>query len=346
MNNMELFEAIGEMDSDLITRCENEIVHAPKQTWLRWLSVAACLCLVILCAVILPMSRQTPNLPITPGSNSNPPTSSGNSNPPSSSDKASLYMNRLGKEPAFQNATIALHANDYVSMTDDEFLKYYGVSFSINKAVAALELQPQNPAYGNGIFRNSSRGTYYDSHTFVFANDGNTQRIEITLSKTAYYPGLIVGADESGTQLKQSEINGFVVTVFQYAGENGSTCYHTEFLNNGIAYCITSYNLSQKDYTAALTSVIADNLNAEANPFGAKELHTVTGTVNSVDENANLISISSGDGMFSTLNVYLPDGDAKTYSAGDKVKVSYIGNPITISTIWEAQLKSITFIKD
>jgi len=337
MNKIELFEAIGEIDSNLITRCENEVVHAPKQTWVRWLSVAACFCLVILCVFTLPIFKQTPNTPITPGNNSSQPTTP---------DNASFYMNQLGKEPSFQNAIIALNANDFVSMTDDEFLKYYGVSFSINKAVPTLELQPQNPAYGNGIFKNSSRVTYYDSHTFVFANDGNTQRIEITLSKTAYYPGLIVGADESGAQLKQSEINGFAVTIFQYAGENGSTRYHTEFLNNGIAYCITSYNLSQKDYTVALTSVIADNLTAEANPSGAEELHTVTGTVNSVDENANLISISSGNGVFSTLKVYLPDGDAKTYSVGDKVKVSYIGNPITICTIWEQQLKSITTIKD
>ena len=47
MNNMELFEAIGEIDSDLIIRCENEVVHAPKQTWVRWMSVAVCLCLIL-----------------------------------------------------------------------------------------------------------------------------------------------------------------------------------------------------------------------------------------------------------------------------------------------------------
>lgn len=335
MNNMELFEAIGEIDSDLITRCENEVVHAPKQTWVRWLSVAACLCLMILCIFTLPIFKQTPSTPITPWNNSSQPTTPNN---------ALLYINQLKQEPSFQNSAISLNVNDFIAMTDDEFLKYYGVLFSINKAVTALELQPQNPANNNGIFKNSSRGTYYDSHTFVFANDTNPQRIEITLSKTAYYPGLIVGADESNAQLKQSEINGFAVTVFQYAGENGSTCYHTEFLNNGIAYCITSYNLSQKDYGAALASVIADNVDTEANPSGAEEVHTVTGTVNVVDENANLISVSLGDGVFSALRVYLPDGEAKSYSVGDKVEVSYTGNPITICTIWERQLKSITTV--
>ena len=229
-------------------------------------------------------------------------------------------------------------------MTDGEFLNYYGVSFSINKALPALELQPQNPAKSNGIFKNSSRGTYYDSHTFVFANDTNTQRIEITLSKTAYYPGLIVGTDESNAQLKQSELGGFAVTIFQYAGEDGSTCYHTELLNNGIAYCITSYNLSQKDYAAALTSVIADNVDTKANPSGAEDTHTATGTVNAVDENANLISISVGDGAFSTIKIYLLDGETKNYSIGDNVEISYIGNPVTICTIWEQQLKSIVKI--
>jgi hypothetical protein len=229
-------------------------------------------------------------------------------------------------------------------MTDGEFLNYYGVSFSINKALPALELQPQNPAKSNGIFKNSSRGTYYDSHTLVFANDANTQRMEITLSKTAYYPGLIVGTNESNAQLKQSELGSFAVTIFQYAGKDGNTCFYTEFLNNGIAYCITSYNLSQKDYTAALSSVIVDNVNTEANKSGAKDAHMVTGTVNAIDENANLISISVGDGAFSTLRVYLPDGEAKRYSVGDQVEASYVGNPITICTIWERQLKSINTV--
>jgi len=337
MNKNELFEAIGEIDSDLIARCENEVVHAPKQTWVRWLSVAACLCLMILCIFTLPIFKQTPSTPITPGNNSSQPTTPNN---------ALLYINQLKQEPSFQSATISLNVNDFVSMTDDEFLNYYGVSFSINKALPALELQPQNPAKRNGIFKNSSRGIYYDSHTFVFANDANTQRIEVTLSKGAYYPGLIVGTAESNAQLKQSELGGFAVTIFQYAGENGSTCYHTEFLNNGIAYCITSYNLSQKDYVAALTSVIADNVDTKANPSGAEDTHTATGTVNAVDENANLISISVGDGAFTTLIIYLPGGEAKSYSVGDQVKVSYVGNPITICTIWERQLKSITTVND
>ena len=337
MNNMELFEAIGEIDSDLITRCENEVVHAPKKTLVRWLSVAACLCLMILCIFTLPTFKQTPNTPITPGNNSSQPTTPNN---------ALLYINQLKQEPSFQNSTISLNVNDFVPMTDDEFLNYYGVLFSINKAVPALELQPQNPENRNGIFKNSGRGTYYDSHTFVFANRGNTQRMEITLSKTAYYPGLIAGADERNAQLKQSELGGFAVTIFQYVGENGSTCFYTEFLNNGIAYCITSYNLSQKDYAAALASVIADNVDAEAHPSGTEDAHTVTGTVNSVDENANLISISVGDGSFSTLSVYLPDGEAKRYSVGDQVEASYVGNPITICTIWERQLKSINTVNN
>ncbi len=92
MNNMELFEAIGEIDSGLITRCENEVVHEPKQTWVRWLSVAACLCLMILCIFTLPIFKQTPNTPITPGNNSSQPTTPNN---------ALLYINQLKQEPSF-----------------------------------------------------------------------------------------------------------------------------------------------------------------------------------------------------------------------------------------------------
>ena len=231
-------------------------------------------------------------------------------------------------------------------MTDDEFLKYYGVFFRIKKAVPALELQPQNPAKSNGIFKNNSRGIYYDSHAFVFANNGNTQQIEITLGNTAYYKSLVVGTSESNAQIKQSEINGFGVTIFQYAGKDGSTCYHTEFMNNGIAYCITSNNLSQKGFVTAMTSVITNNIDTKAHTSRANDTHTVTGTVNAFDANANLISISVGNGVFSTLKIYLQGGEAKSYSVGNKVKVSYIGNPVTICTIWRQQLKSISIVED
>lgn len=338
MNNTELFEAIGAIDSELIARGESEVVRPPKHAWTKWLPLAACLCFMLLCVTIIPILRQTANLS---GNNSNLPLTSANTGNPISEGNVSLFINQLGKAPIFQNAIIALNGNDFVPMTDDEFLNYYGVSFSIDKAVPVLELQPQNPKYSNGIFKNNSRGIYYDSHTFVFASDGNSERIEITLGKTAYYPGLIVRTDKSGVQLKQSQINGFAVTIFQYTGENGSTCYYTEFLNNGIAYCITSYNLSRKDYATALNSVIANNIDAEADISGAGDTHTVIGTVNAVDKNANLISISMGDGVFSALKIYLSDGETKNYSVGDKARVNYVGNPFTICTIWEQQLKSI-----
>lgn len=335
MNKMELFEAVGEIDGDLITRCENEVVRAPKQARVKWLTIAACFCLVMLCIFTLSIFKQTPNSPITPGYSGSQTTTA----------TALLYFNQLNQEPAFQNAMIALMVNDYVPMTDDEFLNYYGVSFSIGKAVPTLVLQPQNPASGNGIYKSGSRGTYYDSHTFVFANDADTQRIKVTLSKMAYYPGLMVGADERDAQMKQSELGGFAVTIFKYAGRDGSNCFRTEFLNNGIAYCITAYNLSQEDYAAAITSVIADNVDTAAKPTGAKDTHTVTGTVNAVDENDNLISITVGNGAFSTLKIYLSDDETAGYSVGDQVEVTYVGNPITICTIWEQQLNSISIVK-
>lgn len=353
MNKIELFEAVGKIDSSLITRCENEIVHVPKRTWARWMPMAACLCLVILCIIMLPMLKQTPNLPISSENNVDDPyssqpqasTNNDTANPPVVAN-VSVYINEVEKIPSFMEAMICLNEEDYVPMTDNEFLNYYGVSFSIEKDVPALKLQLQNPEYINGIYKNDQRGIYCDSHTFVFATDGNTQRIEVALDKTAHYPGFIVEAYEFEHALIQSEINGVAVTIFQYTGWDGDNCYHTEFLNNGSAYCITSYNLSQEDYVAALASVISDNVVTDEIPTGAEDSHTISGMVNVVDKTANLIIVKLDDGAYFSLSVYLRDGEAEEYSYGDVVEVKYTGEPITICTIWKQQLDSVTVIEN
>lgn len=353
MNKIELFEAVGEIDSSLIKRCENEIVHVPMWTWVRWMSMAACLCLAILCSIMLPMLKQTPNITISSENSVDDPynsqhqasTNDDTANPPVVANP-SVYINKLEKEPSFMEAMICLNEKDYVPMTDNEFLNYYEVTFSIEKDVPTLKLQPQNPEYINGIYKNDKRGIYYDSHNFVFAADNNTQRIEFALDKTAHYPGLIVEAYECEHALIQSEINGVAVTIFQYTGWDRDNCYHTEFFNNGIAYCITSYNLSQEDYVAALASVIADNVVTDEIPTSAEDFHTISGMVNVVDKTENLIIVKLDDEAYSSLAVYLPDGEAKGYSYGDVVEVKYTGEPITIRTIWKQQLDSVTVIED
>lgn len=51
MNNRDLYRALGEIDDDILERSEG-VMNKQKNGWLEWGAVAACLCLVILGAVM------------------------------------------------------------------------------------------------------------------------------------------------------------------------------------------------------------------------------------------------------------------------------------------------------
>lgn len=46
MKNMQLFEAIGQLDEDLLERSEEDAPRAGVRSWVRWTALAACLCIV------------------------------------------------------------------------------------------------------------------------------------------------------------------------------------------------------------------------------------------------------------------------------------------------------------
>ncbi len=335
MNHTDLFEMLGGIDSSLIARCENDKPNAPKQTRLRWGAAAACLCVMALCSIALPFIHHTYKNPVVA---SNP---QGTADTSIAGAEHLVNINELEKAPHFTTHLFYLNPADFVSMTDDELVDYYGITFNIEIADFALTLQQQNPNAANGLYKNSEGGVYYDTNIFVYQSAGGFQRLAVTLGKAFHAPGFIAQSSKYEHSLKQSEINGVGVTIFHYR-KDGSDCYHTEFLNNGVSYRITSYNLPLKDYIEALASIIADNYVFSGGPASARAAHTAAGFVDTVDTAANFITIKPENAFDPALAVYLPDGEASRYSLGDKIEIRYIGNPMTIGTIWPQQLSRIT----
>ena len=329
MNNFDLFEAIGGIDSSLIEKCEKERIPSSSGAWVRWGAIAACFCIVLACVICVPLINQTS--PANPGPNSP-------SNVPTSPDgNHLLFANELEKAPSYSSNTIALNQADFTAMTEKEMLDYYGIQIAIEGAVP--DLKPQSQTFG--IYKNAERGVYYDHNTFAYLSPDHSQRLEIAVGKVTFPPTLAVH-DEVDRTLRQSEIHGIGITVFSYTDSEGVKCYHTEISNNGIAYSITSAGLTQKTYEAAVASLISDNF-IPVDSMGSASAHTVTGIVDGVDETANLITVQS-DGA--PLTVYLAKKEAGRYSVGDKVEISYVGNPITLCTIWKQQLSSIVIHND
>ena len=336
MKNLRLFEAIGDIDDALIAECENAVSIKPKHARVKWMLVAACICLVIVGAFALPRARQIATflqkgrLPVAPDS-----------------ARASLpgedggYCNRLETAPTFTAAAISLHAEDYQPMAGDELLNYYNATFSISSAVPQLKQQPQNATQQNGVFKNSSRGVYYDSNSFVFAGSDGTPKLTVQLSKVSLTSGFCVGTDEGNAQWQQSEINGFGVTIFQYTGENGINCFYTEFVTKQTAYRVSAEQLPWGEYKAVLASLIADNVDTKTTPCGAQDEHVVKGAVTVVDETAGAIAITSENSDFTGYRIEGLGSEVKNYVTGDRVQLSYTGNPVLIDTLQSQQVKSI-----
>lgn len=336
MKNTSLFEAIGRIDDALIAECEKEMPQKSKHTIVKWLPLVACACLVLFGLFALPGARQVAAL-LQEGGQPAAPASAGTS----LSGEDRVLFNQLDEAPTFTAANISLHTEDYQPMTGDELLRYYGVKLSISSAVPQLKQQPQNAAQQNGIFKNNSRGVYYDSNAFVFAGSDGSPKLTVLLSKTALTTGLCASAGENSTQWRQTEINGFGLTVFQYTGEDKSTCFYTEFVAKQTAYRVSAEQLPWGDYKAALAALIADNVDTKAAPCGAQDDHVVTGAITVVDDTAGMIAITEENSNFSSLKIEGLGSEAKNYATGDQLQVTYTGNPVLLGTLQRQQVKSI-----
>jgi len=288
MTNMDLFEAIGEIGSSLIARCENEKqVHIQRHK--HWYALAACLCMVIICAIAIPFFNQ---MQIDPDID--------NPQPPISTDNM-IFTNQLNQEPLLGTYIPMLNQADFVPMSVEELYTYYGSSIKVDSNILTLQSEPR----AFGIYENENRGVYYDTNSLCFASANAAQRFEVTIGKSAYFLRFPVTDYESNNSVKQSEINGVAITIFAYVDGAGENCYHAEFSANGVSYSMTSYDFPYDSYISAISSIISDNYTIDGILTGADSLHKAAGIVDSVDETANLITavLDNGTGV----TVYLPD---------------------------------------
>ena len=247
-----------------------------------------------------------------------------------------VNINQLMQEPLFVVNTPALNQADFIPMTVDELCSYYGSIIEVDNSILTLQ-----DGQIFGIYRNDNRGVYYDTNTLRFVSTDNNQRFEVTVGKSAYFfyfPAQDYSVEED---IKQSEINGVAITIFSYVNKKGENCYHTEIMSNDVAYSMTSYNLPYDTYISIISSIISTNCTADIIST-VDTLHKVRGSIDSVDSTANLLTATLDNGK--VLTVYLQENEADKYSVGNYVEISYIGNPITINTIWKQQLSNIAII--
>ena len=326
-------EAMSEVNDKYYEEAAN--YHCKKHGWVKFTSLAACAAIVLAVsfATLWKLPSQT-----TPQPEYEPPIIT---NPDNQSDNPeqgiSLNLNEI-KELNATSGSIALMADDYTAMSYEELLRYFDVSLPITETLPYLTLQSND----FGIYQTDNRGIYYDGNFIEFRNSGGTQDINIVLSKVFKHTSDVF--DLSADELQFTEINGRELAVFHYTNENGTDCYYAEFLQNDVAFVVSSENISMEDYAKCLQVLV------EKAQQNSGSVNTITGEIVVIDPYANHIGVrldkEQAPEYSSVYGIDLPDGQsAGDYSLGDRVEVMYTGEPATILTIWAEQLVDIKLLK-
>lgn len=375
MEKLDLFRAVGELDDEFLEDAE-QFLHAPAKrpapAWVKWGSLAACAALVV-CAVWItagtpanptdPRASEAPSasLPVT----SAPEVTTGAANvdrpavEPAEETARSLVKlnpNKLTEEPQTVYSMFDLMTEDFVPMTREELLDYYGVALLVEELFPQLPATEPEVGNGYGIYKGAERGIYFDANTFSFESADGAAGVYIGLDKVFHMPA---GPWELiGDELYFTDINGWELALFHYVDRDGNGYWYTEFRQNGVDFRVTGKNTGELEYTALLEALLEpreDFAPGEVRTFrgtyGGGIGHQFLGTRNpdgstTVEESwCGPLHLNLDEGVeYATLSIELtPEQAAALWdlSIGDQVTVRFTGEPATIGTVWNQQLVSI-----
>lgn len=354
MTSEDLYEAINDMDDDILERSEAAAGgQKTKGGLLKWGAMAACLCVLAVgaFAAVQPWGADDAPVPNPSGTIERGPTPG---EYPSTDivsgfaldepDSANVFFNDVDAAPIGETAMIALAADDFYPMSAEESLNYFGVTLPEDGLAPGLNLTGGGCfGDGHGVYGSESRNVYFDVNFYEFTGGGKS--IILTLRRLFNMmpsPEQVVKGPE---HIKFTEICGWELAFFQYTDENGIQCVYTEFVLDGVTYTISATGLGSDELATALMNLLPPK-DYIPGPI------TVTGTVTHVDsrtsdyfdgaehhysEGHDYITVDC-DGT--RLIVWLP-GEADSFSVDDIVAVTYNGEPATAYNIWPGQLVSV-----
>lgn len=328
MNSETLLNAIGKIDDELIAGAVKKTHN--RRRWIKWGALAACAVLALAVTLAFPRNRSSAQTESQPRASiylAAPSTESTATIAP----EVSLKLNEI-EAPEAMYAQIALLSQDFVAMTHDELLTYYGITLPVTEVLPNLTCLAASEGYG--IYESANRGVYYDSNCFVFSDSTGTQRISVTLAKA--FKHTYDFFDLTAEELQFTEVNGRALAVFHYRAEDGCDCYYTEFLQNDVAISVASEHITQEAFAACLQALVGNG------PLSAREPHRVVGEITFTDHYAHTIGVKLDEGQgYEAITVHLPAGAVESYAIGQRVTITFTGEPATIGYLWPQQLVGI-----
>lgn len=142
---------------------------------------------------------------------------------------------------------IALMVDDFVEMSREEMIKYYGVDYIPD---VPTDIKPWEDERSGIYRRNGGTGeVYWDADILNYSNEDFTRSVHVEVDKGSYV--LQDYLFFKGTEEK-SIINNFEVLIG--LSENGY--YYSEFMYNGVGFCINAKGVTEDEFVAIIASII------------------------------------------------------------------------------------------
>ena len=245
-----------ELTNDLLERRDRYVADQKKKRK-RVMGVATSLCCFCLVALLgfgmwqggmfnTTPPDQTLEDALYPGIKDNFDESQGESpDDPAANNK--IIINSIDGISA-DRMNINLRWDDFVEMTRDEMITYYGVDYvpDVPDDIKAWEEEQSS-----GIFRrNGGTGeVYWDADILNYSNEDFTRSVHVEVDKGSYV--LKDYFHFKGTEEK-SIINNHELIIG--LSENGY--YYSEFMYNGVGFLIDAEGVTEEEFVAIISSII------------------------------------------------------------------------------------------
>lgn len=257
MRKEDFVDVLGEINENYVKEAET-IKKAKKPVWVKWCAIAACLCLVVVGAFVVPVLQGeyegagNPQPGGTPEASVVQPENDHETTRPTRTNL--LVVNEVENVITADMDVQLSHYNDISTLEREIVLKEFEttIGLSYDDFIAKISDTYVNKSfYSVGVPADAAR-TEYVPHDYVFeyqTESGGEAKIAICSAEEPLRD-YFIKCDNP----KQSEINGISVVIYGYQGT-----FVVEFSYENINYDIETSNITIEELEDFLHQVLSPN---------------------------------------------------------------------------------------
>ena len=254
MKKEQLYEALGEINENYINDANQTVKKKTRAVWVKWVAMAACLCLVVSGAFVLPRLQRDsvePNPQLSTNPNIGTEQSNNDEITTQPNNKNVLLVNTVdGVAGADMDVQFTYYPDPSEDKSDDVLIQFENVAgLNYNNFVAKIpDVFIKERFYSVDVPANAAAA--YIPHDFVFdylTNNGGEITIAIC-AKEEPLRDLFVICDNP----KRSEINGIPVVILGYQDS-----FLVQFSWQSVNYDIETRSIALEELEQLLVCIIS-----------------------------------------------------------------------------------------